>query len=351
MAEYNGKAIFDGDISVGNKFRKEYIDSIENFIEEKYAKSVETRNSFMANIVENQDIYRGRFLKMIGEPVSLYPDTIPKAKVCRVGKDDMCDIYYLQIEVMPKFWFFGIYMVPFDVKNAPLVIAQHGGGSTPEICSEFLGESNYNYFTKRALEKGMAVFAPQLLLWNFGIETGEKKVKIDLPKHNRKLINDQLRHLGLSITGLEVYCIMRSIDYLTSLDYIDEKRIGMMGLSYGGYFSMHTAAVDKRIKSIYAAGFFNDRSKICFGDWAYENAANTFLDAEVAALCAPRRLQIDVGIDDAVFDYSPSIKESERAEQYYSQFNASDKFRFNLWKGGHRFDESCKGFDFFFDGI
>ena len=125
----------------------------------------------------------------------------------------------------------------------------------------------------------------------------------------------------------------------------------MMGLSYGGYFSLHTAAVDKRIKSIYAAGFFNDRTKIVFDDWTYDNAAHKFLDAEVAALCAPRRLQIDVGKSDPVFDYAPSVAEGKRAAEYYTQFNAADNFRFTLWDGGHRFDESEAGFDFFFDGI
>ncbi len=350
MVKYKGKTIFEGDISIGNQCRMEYLDSVNRFIENKYTESLKSREIFMTDIAENQELYRNQFLKMIGEPVFPYPENIPKVKSQYMGKDDMCDIYYLQIEVMPEFWFYGIYMVPFDVKKAPLVIAQHGGGSTPEICSEFFGESNYGYFTKRALERGMAVFAPQLLLWKFDIETGEKKLEIDLP-FNRSTINDKLRHFGLTITGLEIYCIRRSIDYLSSLDYIDENRIGMMGLSYGGYFSLHTAAVDKRIKSIYAAGFFNDRSKICFPDWTYENASNKFFDAEVAALCAPRRLQIDVGIDDPVFDYNHSIKESERAERYYSYHNASENFCFNLWKGGHRFDESGDGFDFFFDGI
>ncbi|MBR1969800.1 MAG: acetylxylan esterase [Clostridia bacterium] len=350
MVKYKGKSIFEGDISIGNQCRKEYLDSINSFIENKYAKSLKNRDIFMENVVEKQECYREQFLKMIGEPVSPYPDNVPKAKSQYVGKDDMCDIYYLQIEVMPEFWFYGIYMVPFNVEKTPLVIAQHGGGSNPEICSDFFGESNYSFFTKRALERGMAVFAPQLLLWNFDIDTGEKKLEIDIP-FNRVVINNKLRHSGLSITGLEVFCIRRSIDYLTSLDCIDENRIGMMGASYGGYFSLHTAAVDKRIKSIYAACFFNDRSKRCFDDWTYNNAANTFFDAEVAALCAPRRLQLDVGKTDAVFDYSTSISEGERAAKYYGKFNASHNFQFNLWEGGHRFDESGEGFTYFFEEI
>jgi len=350
MINYKGKAIFEADVSKGNPYRREYLDSINRFIEKKYLESIEKRDAYIEEIAEKQEDYRKSFLEMLGNPLDVYPDYVPNVKSEHIAKDDMCDIYYLQIEVMPDFWFFGIYMVPFNVTKAPLVIAQHGGGSIPEICSDFLGESNYGYFTKRALEKGMAVFAPQILVWKFDIETGEKKTDIDVT-FNRGIINNKLRHFGLNITGLEVFCIRRSIDYLSSLEYIDENRIGMMGLSYGGYFSLYTAAADKRIKSIYAAGFFNDRSKICFGDWVYENAANTFFDAEVAALCAPRRLQIDVGKTDGVFDYKPSLKESERAKKYFSHFKALDNFRFNLWEGGHRFDDSGDGFEFFFDGI
>ncbi len=350
MIKYNGKAIFEGDFLTGNRHREQYLNSVNRFIENKYLESFGKRDLFMKDIAENQEGYREKFLKMIGEPTSPYPDTIPNVKSQYIGKDELCDIYYLQIEVMPEFWFFGIWMVPFNIEKAPLVIAQHGGGSTPEICSDFLGESNYGYFTKRALEKGMAVFAPQLLLWKFDIETGEMKPEINLP-FDRNDINLKLNHLGLSITGLEVFCIRRSIDYLTSLDSIDENRIGMMGASYGGYYSLYTAAVDKRIKSIYAVAFFNDRTKICFRNWKYVNAANTFLDAEVAALCAPRRLQFDVGKNDPVFNYASAIEEGKRAEKYYTQFNARENFRFNLWEGGHRFDESGDGFAFFFNGI
>lgn len=350
MITYKEKAIYEVTIAAGNPYRKKYLDSVNEFIEKKYAESHKNRDGFMKDIAEKREDYRKRYIEMIGQPVSPYPDDIPNAKTEYIGRDDFCDIYHLQIETMPDFWFYGMFMVPFGTAKMPLVIAQHGGGSTPEICSEFLGESSYDYFTKRALERGMAVFAPQLLLWKFGIDTGEKKPDVDLPFERGKT-DEKLRHLGLSITGLEVFCIRRSIDYINSLDFIDQNRTAMMGLSYGGYFSLYTAAADTRIKSIYGAGFFNDRTKIAFRDWKYDGSANTFCDAEIAALCAPRRLQIDVGKSDPVFDYTSAIEEGKRAERYYAKANASHNFCFTLWEGGHRFDESETGFDFFFDGI
>ena len=128
------------------------------------------------------------------------------------------------------------------------------------------------------------VFTPQIMLW----KVNKPETSIDVP-NERAEIDKKLKQLGFSITGLEVFCIRRSIDYLSTLNYVNENRIGMMGISYGGYFSFHTAAADPRIKSIYAAAFFNDRTKIAFLNWVYKNSANTFCDAEVAALCAPRR--------------------------------------------------------------
>ena len=350
MTEYNGKKILNLNISDGNPYREEYLNSINRFIEKRQQECKIKRDEFISGITENQEEYRKKYLEMIGQPISPYPDYTPNVKSEYVGKDDFCDIYHLQIETMPDFWFYGILMVPKNAKKAPLVIAQHGGGGTPELCSDFIGENNYNFFTKKALEKGMVVFAPQLLLWKFNIDTGEKFPSIDIPFDRGKL-NNKLLQTNLSITGIEVFNIRRSIDYLTSLEYIDENRIGMMGLSYGGYFSLYTAAADTRIKSIYSAASFNDGTKICFFDWTYKDSANNFSDAEVCALCAPRKLQIDVGTCDHVFDYSPSIEEGKRAEKYYNNFNASRNFCYNLWEGGHFFDKSEKGFEFFFNGI
>ena len=83
---------------------------------------------------------------------------------------------------------------------------------------------------------------------------------------------------------------MKSLDYVCDMKEIDNEKIAMIGLSYGGYFAMHTMAADSRIKAGYCAGFFNDRDVYDWLDWTYHSSALKFQDAEVAALCAPRRL-------------------------------------------------------------
>lgn len=350
--EFNGKKLYHGDIHDGDSYRTAYAESYERLIERKLKEGKKNREEFMPpeKLVENTEYYRNEYLKMIGFPFDMMSKEIPSVKEEFVGTDDMCSIYRLSIEVAKDFFFYGILMKPHGVEKAPLVIAQHGGGGTPESCSDMWEENNYNFFTKRALERGFYVFAPSLMLWTFSMETGEKFPTFKIPIDRQKM-NARLKHIGYTITGMEVFCIMRSLDWLCTLDFIDETKIGMMGLSYGGYFSLHTTAADTRIISAYDAASFNDRDKVALHDWTYYNGANTFHDAEVAALCAPRRLQIDVGKTDLVFDYAPSEAEAERIYKYYKAYGAESNIRFNLWDGEHRFDTTLKGFEFFFDAL
>lgn len=351
--KYNGYELFKDSITSFDEAKKEYIDSINSFIEKKFIENDKKRQQFMTpeSLKSNPEYFRKEYLKMIGYPFDLDSKEAPQYEKSFIGEDAFGKYYRLSIEVIPDFKCYCILEIPHNhSKKLPLVIAQHGGGGTPEWCSDMIRENNYNFFTKRALERGFAVLCPCLALWRFGKNVGESFPSFTVPAP-RGEFDKRLKQLGYSITGLEVFCIKRAIDLMCSLDYIDDKKIGMMGLSYGGYFSMHTAAADTRIKSIYNAASFGDRSKSSFSDWSYSNSSHLFHDAEVAALCAPRFLWIDVGKDDAVFDYKSAIPEAEKINKFYEIHNAGDKFTFNLWEGGHRFDEDLSGFEAFFGSI
>lgn len=354
MATYNGKEIYEGDPHLGDPYREAYLSSVSRFIWRKKQESFARRRAFMPpeSIAEKQEEYRKGLLDMVGSPVGEdYPSDVPTYEAEFVARDGLSDIYRLKIEILPDFYYYCILFKPLDIKGkTPLTVAQHGGGSLPEICSDMNGTSVYGHFTKRALERGITVLVPQLLLWTFSQDVGEKRVPVNLP-YDRDLLNRTLMELGMSVTGLEVFCIRRAIDAIAAEDYIDENRIGMMGLSYGGYFTLYTAALDTRIKSAYAAGFFNDRTRVALSDWRYKNHFNTFCDAQVAALVAPRRLAIDVGKSDAVFDFSRAPEEADRAKEYFRALGAEDNFRFAYWEGGHQFDASGEGFAFFFEEL
>ena len=349
--KYKDKNHYTCPMNEGDEYRQRYLDSVKAFISSELEKSEKNRDEFCPAkaMARDRESFRAKYLSMIGQPE--YPSNTPSATQEFTGEDDFCRIWRLSIEILPGFFFYGILMRPHGKSRTPLVIAQHGGGGTPEKCSDMWGENNYSFFVKRALERGFAVFAPQIMVWSFNVPDENGQPQAGVSYGHRRDYDNQLKRLGLSLTGLEVFCIRRSVDYLSSLDFIDGERIGMTGLSYGGYFTLHTMAADTRIKAGYAAGFFNNRSRECFFDWGYRDAALTFGDAEVAGLCAPRLLILDVGKTDPVFAYESSIPEAERAKKYYEAAQSADKFRYNLWEGGHRFDTESDGFERFFSEL
>ena len=77
MIRYNSKKILEGNISIENQYRKEYLASISMFIENKYTESFKLIDSFMENTYERQKSYKSQFIEMTGRPVSLYPTNIP----------------------------------------------------------------------------------------------------------------------------------------------------------------------------------------------------------------------------------------------------------------------------------
>ncbi|MDY6315238.1 MAG: hypothetical protein SPL89_08760 [Clostridia bacterium] len=351
---FNGKSLISCGHAGGDSFRRLYFEALEKYISDAENSAYSKREVFMPckKLKADPEYYRKKYIEMIGQPVSEYPSDIPIATVEKFGEDDFGEYSYVSVEVLKSLPFFGILHMPkmrADSGKIPLIIAQHGGGGLAESCSDMCSENNYSNFTKRILEKGMAVFTPQLMLWNFDtVKLDEKFPAIDVP-NKRKEFDGRLRSLGLTMTGLEVFCIRRCLDYLLSSDLFDDNRVGMLGLSYGGYFSLYTAAADLRIKAAYDAAAFNDRNAECFYDWAYNDMHNRFHDAEVAGLVAPRPLFIDVGKDDAVFHYETALQEAERVKKYYKAYDKDNNFSFNLWDGGHKFDVEGINFNSFLE--
>ena len=109
----------------------------------------------------------------------------------------------------------------------------------------------------------------------------------------------------------------------------------MAGLSYGGFYSLYTAAAEPRIKATLTCSHFNDRIKYNWASKCFKNAANTFCDAEVGALVYPRALAIETGDNDELFDAKLAKAELKRLKKYYAK--ASENLKFNIFKGVHEF--------------
>ncbi len=304
---------------VGNEYRQEYLDGINRLIEKMRTKADESRTIKHRDIFSNGEKYRKEFKEMLGFPLNEEFDEaqIPNIKKNFVAKEEAFSIYRMQIEILPDLWFYGIYFEHDDGKKRPFVICQHGGAGTSEICSSFFNSANYNDMVQRVLKYDVNVFAPQLLLWNsatYGID------------YDRKATDVSLKQLGSSITALEVYAIMKSINYFASLDTTDTDKIGMVGLSYGGFYTLFTAACDPRIKAAFSTCFYNNRYAINWSDWTWNKSAQKFLDNEVVLLVCPRKLHIAIGNNDALFNVDAATKEFEALRKSIPEIEQYIKF-------------------------
>ena len=169
------------------------------------------------------------------------------------------------------------------------------------------------------------VFAPQLLLWG----AATYQVEFD-----RVALDARLKRVGSSITALEIYGITRILDYFEVQEYVSS--FGMVGLSYGGFYTLFTAAVDTRIKSAISCSFFNSRKDYAWSDWTWFRSAETFSDSEIACLVYPRKLCIEVGRQDELFDIERARAEIERLKEMSRKVNAG-WLEIREFEGKHEF--------------
>ena len=170
----------------GDNYRKNYVDGINEFINRKNKECFNVREEFMQSkkFPEEIETYRKQYIEMLG--IDKFDSTnLPNSTMTLVGNDEECSFYRVVVYVTKEIPFHGFLIVPNGIKKAPLIISQHGGGGTPELCSDINGKNNYNHRVRRLIKRGAVVFAPQLLLWNVAdeIETAPKH-PIPYNRHN-----------------------------------------------------------------------------------------------------------------------------------------------------------------------
>ena len=341
---------FTEEQEVSRPYRTGYLESVKAYLSARQAEAAEKRASFItpARLAEDPDFYRRAYYEMLGAPLTEYETVRQTPVTCvedtLVADDGVCEIRRMRFAVLGDYTVYGILFLPHDrAEDAPFVISQHGGAGTPELCSDFFGDSNYNHQTRRLLEHGAVVFAPGLLLWD---------VKIYGDPYDRHRIDSDLKQVGSSITALEVFAIMRILDYFVTQPYCNPDRIGMAGLSYGGFFTTVTTAADVRIKSAYASCSFIDAVRYSsFTDWTWKNSANTFLEAEIAALIAPRYICFDAGDKDHLFGSEGTKAEFERLKPFFAAQGAEDHIRLFTFDGGHELYPEDDGMEFLFEHL
>lgn len=308
------------------KYKQAYLDGIEKLIADRQKEAAVKRAEYAAEIFTDQERYRASFKEMLGWPLVGYtPNGLPKVSAEKLSEEEGCSLYRMSFEILDGLTLTGLFFKSKSPQKQPLVLLQHGGAGTPELISGIHGSThNYNHMLERVLKHGVHIFAPQLLLWaeDYGAP------------YDRKSIDARLKRVGSSITAIEVFGIMRILDYFEQQDYV--KNFGMVGLSYGGFYTLCTTAADLRIRAAISCSWFNGRDAQPWSDWTWQNSAEKFDDAEIACLCYPRPLYLAMGDQDELFDAKVSEQSFARIKELCKSAG-TDWVQYETFAGKHEF--------------
>jgi dienelactone hydrolase len=338
----------------GNEYRNGYLKEILGLVSSGKERADRERRKYFSPSLASVAAYkadiekfRAEYRRTLGIPYFEGMES-PKEAVYReeVAEDSLGKIYRVKVPVVPGLHLYGILIVSDCEKKLPMVLFPHGGNGKPEQVCGFYSNDTYHEMLRRYLLRGVSIFAPQLLLWVTG-KDGEP--------HNRYLVDMNLKQLGTSIAGLEVFALTKAIDWLEKEPYVDPARIGMAGLSYGGYYTMLTAAADTRIKSAYMSGAYKDsflhNELDSATDMTFEGAAFKFLDNEFFKLICPRALFAELASDDIYFKAADAEIRSHEVADTYRALGIENQFRYRTFTGVHEFPLDDEGLDFMLERL
>ena len=248
--------------------------------------------------------------------------------------------YEVVLDVYPDVFAWGVLLIPKDLKpgqRRPVVICQHGLEGVPaDVITEDLKSEGFQYykgFAARLAERGFVVFAP----------------------HNPYRGGDTFRQVQrkanpvkASLFSVIIAQHSRILEWLGTLPFVDAKRIGFYGLSYGGATAMRVPAVLDGYALSICSGSFNDWTRknvslevdtsfMFHGEYEMPdfNLGATFGHAEMAALIAPRPFMVERGHSDPVGLDEWVAGEYAKVRRLYDRLGIGDHTAIEFFNGGH----------------
>lgn len=283
------------------------------------------------------------FKRSVAPNLSRWRDIVIKPPNLRVSGElkrtsynmDGLEAEWIQLPLGDKMSAQGILVIPKQAsvnKPVPLIIVQHGVGSSPERPFIEDGKS-YHAYAKALVKAGYAVLSPLNLR--------------NIPKRNN--IERYARLANISLPGIEFSRTQNLLDEVLKDARIDEDRIGMWGVSLGGMSTMFWMPLDERIKVGVVSAWFNDRNnKMVVNDERWSSFSKNgeeyafltgwlteFSEKDLVSLICPRPLQIQHGKNDGIAYWPSVVKEFEAAKLHYEKLGISNRFELVLHEGKH----------------
>jgi dienelactone hydrolase len=296
------------------------------------------RKALLETFTTKSQWYR-RYLweEVLGKVEDAYLPLNPRSR--KYHEDPKWTAYDVVLDVWPEVFAWGLYLVPKDIapgEKRPVVVVQPGLECLPKDAIDRPQHGTWGVAAQLA-DRGFVVFVPQNLY-----RGGDDFRAIDKEAHSVKL----------SMWSLMIGQHERILDWLSGLDYVDAKRIGFYGCSYGGTTAVYLVPiVEKYCLSICSANFNEWTSMVASTSWAGRTTymtggqwefpmfdmGNTFSQAEMAYLMVPRPFMVERGMDDGVaHDWSVAL-EYAKVRWLYAQLGIPDRTHIQFADGPHGF--------------
>jgi hypothetical protein len=153
----------------------------------------------------------------------------------------------------------------------------------------------------------------------------------------------QVYEAGRILMGERLWDLLRCVDYLCSLDFVDAGRIGCAGLSLGGEMTMWLGAMDERIRATLSAGFLTRMEQMeknhcqC---WKFDGLRERVDYADIYSLIAPRALMCQNGLKEPAQDFTVELAQQAMAEiqAIYQDMGSQHSAILQVHPGAHEID-------------
>ncbi len=245
--------------------------------------------------------------------------------------------YEVMLDVFPDVFAYGILLLPKDIQpgeKRPVVVCQHGlEGRPTDVADPDHENPYYHQFACRLAERGFITYAPQNPYG--GGNTFRQALRKAQPLKLTLYSFIQRQH--------EV-----TLNWLSSLPWVDAGRIGFYGLSYGGKTAMRIPVVIPHYCLSICSADFNEwiwknndaRFPYCYL-WTGEydmpefNLGNTFNYAELSWLIFPRPFMVERGHDDGVAPDDWVAYEYANTRRLYVKMGLADRTEIEYFDGPH----------------
>lgn len=285
-----------------------------------------------------KEMLRNRFWDQLGRLPAPTAQMNPRARL--LERREKWTSYEVMLDVWPGVYAWGILLIPNDLRageRRPVVVCQHGLEAVPMDVVTTDPQSRFYHFYKgfasQLAERGYITFAP------CNLYRGGDKYRVLQRKANP---------LGLSLFSVMIGQHQRIVEWLKQLSFVDPRRIGFYGLSYGGKSAMRIPAVVPEYTFSICSGDFNEWVVKCAStdhpfsymftdeyDMQEWDLGHTFNYAEMAALIAPRPFMVERGHADNVARDEWVGYEFEKVRRHYDQLGLPQSARIEYFSGPH----------------